>query len=159
MSRVTNVHVVARQGSRPLVRLSAMLLLAVTLSGCHSTVTSSIPNPTPRPTIAPLPTALPGAPGVANLMHTFDRAIVIGAMTSARSYLTPALAAQSPPMELPVELGVPKIPKSARYTIRSVNNHRATVEATYHLASGSVRDQFSVVRLRSMWRIAAIKRV
>lgn len=150
-----------RAGLRYLVRWLPAGLATVTIicfSGCRSTVSSSIPNPTPRPTVAPLPTALPGAAGVANLMDTFDRAVVIGAMTSARGYLTPALAVQSPPMSLPLQLGLPKIPKSARYTIRAVNDQRATVAVTYHLASGSVHDQLSLVRLRNMWRISRIKR-
>lgn len=88
----------------------------------------------------------------------FDRAVVIGAMTSARGYLTPALATQSPPMELPVMLGVPNIPRSAYYTIDSVNSRHATVDVTYRLATSSVRDRLSIVRVRSLWRIAEIKR-
>lgn len=150
-----------RVGLRCLVRwLPAGLatFAIICFSGCRSTVSSSIPNPTPRPTVAPVPTALPGAAGVANLMDTFDRAVVIGAMTSARGYLTPALAAQSPPMVLPITLGLAKIPKTARYTIRSVNGQRAAVAVTYHLASGSAHDQLSLVRLRGMWRISRIRR-
>lgn len=150
-----------RLGLRPLPRLLPAVLACSAifgLSGCHSTASSSIPNPTPRPTVAPLPTALPGVAGVVGLVDTFDRAVVIGAMTSARGYLTPALAAQSPPMTLPIQLGLPTIPRSAGFTVRSANARRAMVEAKYHLASGIVHDQLSLVRLGGMWRIAKIER-
>lgn len=61
-------------------------------------------------------------------------------------------------MVLPTRLGVPKIPRSAGYTIRSVSARHATVDVTYRLASQSVRDQLTIVRVAGRWRIAAISR-
>jgi hypothetical protein len=138
----------------PLRLRTALLLVALLLSACRSSASQAIP--TPAPTVPPLKTPS-GRQGVKEVMAMFDRAIVIRAMTSARGYLSPSLAATTPPMQLAALLGLRSIPRAARFSVSQVTARRATVDVVYTAASGSVHDVATLARAQGTWRISSIR--
>lgn len=87
----------------------------------------------------------------------FDRAVLLREMTSARGYLTPSLAAATPPVQLASLLGLQAIPRTAHYSIVRVTSRRAVSHVTYASASGVVRDIVTLTRANGTWRISAIQ--
>lgn len=131
----------------------ALLTVAIGITGCRSSADQKV-IPTPAPHVATTP---PGRAGVISVLSSFDRAVVIRAMTSARSYLSPALAAQAPPMGLASLLGLQDIPRSARYSDVHVNGRRATANLTLRTRSQAVTDGVTLLRRGGTWRISAIR--
>lgn len=138
---------------RRFARVAWLALLLAALGGCRTSAGTS-----PAPTVTALPVAaVSPRQGVHRLMDTFDRAVLIRAMTSARGYLTPALAAQTPPMRLAAALGLRNIPRAAHYTVTHLGPQRATVEVQYQVSPTAARDRLTLVQKRGLWRIAVIQ--
>lgn len=134
-------------------RIGPVLLAAtLCLSGCKSTAGSR-----PAPTVTALPvTPVPPRAGVEATMNTFDSAVLARAMTSARGYLTPALGAQTPPMQLAGVLGLQAVPTSARYTITRLSTRAATLRLTFTTGRGRSTSILHLTDTVHGWRISAI---
>lgn len=137
------------------IACTAGSLLAASLcaSGCRSSAARSvIPTPTARTVTTP-----PGRAGVISVLTGFDRAILLRAMTSARGYLSPSLASQTPPMTLASVLGLQDIPRSASFSHVQVNGSRASALIAFRTGSKTARDQIGLTRTNGAWRIASIR--
>lgn len=139
--------------TRIVLLLAPLLIVTVMSSGCRS---SAAQRPLPTPTTHTVTTP-PGRAGVLAVIGSFNRAVLIRAMTAARGYLTPSLAAQTPPMELASLLGLQHIPRGAGYGRVRVRGTRASAVVTYRTASGAVHDSLRLVRRGGTWLISAIR--
>lgn len=132
-----------------------LLAVGVCATGCRSSAARRvIPTPTAHTVTMP-----PGRAGVTSVLTGFDRAILIRAMTSARSYLSPPLAAETPPMALASLLGLQDIPRGARYSSVTVKGRRASALVSFRTGSQTARDRISLTRTNGIWRISSIRQL